>query len=104
MEQSLPRIHTQSSRLRPLVVTMIDRVPQTRSRRIEPPRLAPHNEVPRWTWILLIILFAAIIGGVAGLLSHAAGSNVPSAILTGGGAFAGTVGLSLAIAHYATAK
>jgi hypothetical protein len=53
---------------------------------------------------MLIVLWAAIIGGVAGLLSHAAGSNIPSAILTGGSAFAGTVGILLAMAHYATAK
>jgi hypothetical protein len=51
-----------------------------------------------------MLLCAGIIGGIAGLLSHAAGNNVPSAILTGGGAFAGTVVVLLAIAHYADAK
>ena len=83
---------------------MIDRAPRAHGRQTEPPRPSRQNEVPRWTWIILIILLAAITGGVAGLLSHAAGSNVPSAILTGGGAFAGTVGLLLSMAHYATAK
>jgi hypothetical protein len=48
-----------------------------------------------------MLLIAGITGGVGGLLSHAAGNNVPTAILTGGAAFAGTVGLLLAIAHYA---
>jgi hypothetical protein len=51
-----------------------------------------------------MVLTAALISGVAGLLSHAAGNNIPAAILTGGGAFAGTVGLLLAIAHYASAE
>ncbi|MEV4703939.1 hypothetical protein [Actinoplanes sp. NPDC049316] len=51
-----------------------------------------------------MLLIAANISGIAGLLSHAAGNNIPAAILTGGGAFAGTVGLLLAIAHYAGAK
>jgi hypothetical protein len=51
------------------------------------------------------MLFAAgIVGGVAGVLSHAAGDNIPTAILTGGGAFAGTVALLLAIAHYTAAE
>jgi len=57
---------------------------------------------PRWIWVLMMLLAACIISGIAGLLSHAAGNNVPAAILTGGGAFAGTVGLLLAIAHYAS--
>ncbi|WP_433789216.1 hypothetical protein [Actinoplanes sp. CA-252034] len=52
-------------------------------------------------WVALILLAACIIGGIAGLLAHAGGSNVPASILTGGGAFAGAVGLLLAIAHYA---
>jgi len=54
--------------------------------------------------VLLMLLTAGIISGVAGLLSHASGNNVPGAILTGGGAFAGTVGLLLAIVHYAGAE
>lgn len=41
-----------------------------------------------------------MVSGGAGMLSHAAGNNVPGAILSGGAAFAGTVGLLLAIAHY----
>ncbi|MFD0522439.1 hypothetical protein [Paractinoplanes durhamensis] len=52
---------------------------------------------------MLILLAAGIVSGVAGLLSHAAGNNVPGSILTGGGAFAGTVGVLLAIAHYTNA-
>ncbi|HEY0000743.1 MAG TPA: hypothetical protein VGB74_09840 [Actinoplanes sp.] len=81
---------------------MIVRPTQTSLRQTDP---APHQAgVPRWARVLLILLTAGIISGVAGLLSHAAGNNVPGAILTGGGAFAGTVGLLLAIAHYAAGK
>jgi len=61
----------------------------------------PTSAVPRWIWLLLILLGACIIGVTAGLLSYAAGNNIPEAILTGGGAFAGAVGLLLAMAHYA---
>jgi hypothetical protein len=51
----------------------------------------------------LLLVVAAVVSGVAGLLAHAAGNNVPGAILTGGGAFAGALGLLLAVAHYAGA-
>jgi hypothetical protein len=51
-----------------------------------------------------MLLTAGIIGGISGLLSRAAGDNIPAAILTGGGAFAGTVGLLLAIAHYTSVE
>ncbi|MEV6847525.1 hypothetical protein [Actinoplanes sp. NPDC051411] len=46
-------------------------------------------------------LTAGLVSVLAGVLSHAAGNNVPGAVLTGGAAFAGTVGLLLAVAHYA---
>ncbi len=54
----------------------------------------------RGVWLLVMLLAAGIVSGLAGVLSHAAGNNVPGSVLTGGGAFAGTVGLLLAIAHY----
>jgi hypothetical protein len=53
--------------------------------------------------IVLLFVVSLAVSGVAGLLSHAAGNNVPGAILTGGGAFAGALGLLLAVAHYAGA-
>lgn len=62
------------------------------------PAKAAHT--PRWVWLLLILLTACLIGGVAGVLAYAGDSNVPGAILTGGGAFAGTVALLLGIAHF----
>jgi hypothetical protein len=83
-----------------VVMVMINRLPQDRSfltGSVTPPA---QPRVPRWIWVLLMLLAAAIISGIAGLLSHAAGNNVPAAILTGGGAFAGTFALLLAVAHY----
>jgi hypothetical protein len=53
--------------------------------------------------IVLLLAVSAVVSAVAALLSHAAGNNVPGAILTGGGAFAGALGLLLAVAHYAGA-
>lgn len=62
--------------------------------------LSAPTGTPRWVWLLLILLTAALIAAVAGLLAHAGGASVPNAILTGGGAFAGTVALLLALAHF----
>ncbi len=55
---------------------------------------------PRVVWIVLIVLTAVIVGGIAGLLAHADGTSVPGAVLIGGGSFAGTVLLLLAIANF----
>jgi hypothetical protein len=52
--------------------------------------------------LILILITAAFVAAVAGLLAYAGGALVPTAILTGGGAYAGTVALGLAIAHYAS--
>lgn len=57
--------------------------------------------VSRWIWVALMVLAAVIVAGLAGLLAHAGGANIPAAILTGGGAFAGAMLLLLAVAHYA---
>jgi hypothetical protein len=56
----------------------------------------------RAVWIALILLTAALVSTAAGFQAWAGGANVPTAILTGGAAFAGTVGLLLALAHIAT--
>ena len=66
----------------------------------EPPAIRARPEMSRRTKVVLILLAAAVISGVAGVLSRAAGNNLPSAVLTGGAAFGGAVGLLLAIAHY----
>lgn len=58
----------------------------------------------RWAWLLVMVLAAGMVSGLAGLLSHAAGSNLPGAVLTGGAAFAGTIGLLLGVAHWAKAQ
>lgn len=82
---------------------MLDRAPQDPHLLTGPPASPSRPAVPRRAGVLLMLLAAAIISVVAGLLSHAAGDNIPAAVLTGGAAFAGTVGLLLAIAHYAGA-
>jgi hypothetical protein len=51
--------------------------------------------------VLLVLATAGIVSAVAGWLSHEAGGNLPAAVLTGGGAFAGTVGLLLALVRHA---
>jgi hypothetical protein len=66
-----------------------------------PPTPAP---TPRSIWIALILIAGVIIGAAAGLLSSASGASVPSAVLTGGGAFAGSVLLMLALLSFATGK
>jgi hypothetical protein len=83
---------------------MINRSSQRSSPRSEPSAPPDRPGVPRSVWVLLMLLTAGIIGGISGLLSRAAGDNIPAAILTGGGAFAGTVGLLLAIAHYTSVE
>jgi hypothetical protein len=50
--------------------------------------------------VLVIVLTAVIIGGIAGLLSWADDAGIPRAILTAGGGFAGTTALLLGLAHY----
>lgn len=55
---------------------------------------------PRWVRLLLMLLGAALVAGIAGLLAHAGGASVPNAILTGGTAYAGTIALLLGLAHY----
>jgi hypothetical protein len=55
-------------------------------------------------WIALILIAAVIVGAAAGLLAFAGGANVPTAVLTGGGAFAGTVLLLLALLNFGSGK
>jgi hypothetical protein len=47
-----------------------------------------------------MFLVSVIVGGVAALLAYASEPSVPRAILTGGGSFAGSFALLLAVAHY----
>lgn len=65
-------------------------------------RRSSEPETPRWVWMLLMLLVAALVAGTAGLLAKAGGATVPNAILTGGAAFAGAVGLLLGLAHFLT--
>jgi hypothetical protein len=60
--------------------------------------------IPRWVWLLLMLLAAALVAVITGLLAHAGAAGVPDAILTAGGAFAGTIALQLAIAYFLSGR
>jgi hypothetical protein len=47
-----------------------------------------------------MLLTVTLVAVIAGVLAHAGGAGLPDAILKSGAAFAGTFGLSLAVAHY----
>jgi anti-sigma factor RsiW len=79
---------------------MNDRPSQALPVQAEPQQSTRPTTKPRRTLVLHILPTSAVVSGAASWLSLAAGSNVPAAVLTGGGAFAGTVGLLLAVAHY----
>jgi hypothetical protein len=50
------------------------------------------------TWVAIVALAAAMVGGVGGLLSWLEARSVPRAMLVGGGAAGGTVALAVAVA------
>lgn len=54
----------------------------------------------RGVWLAIIVLAAALVGLVAGLLSWAGGMNPANAVLAGGGAFAGGVLLLLSAVQF----
>ncbi len=81
---------------------MIDRASHTPLPTTEtPPLPSPQPRVPRRAKVLLMVAVAAVVSGAAALLSLAGENNVPTAILTAGGAFAAALGLLLTVAHYA---
>lgn len=63
---------------------------------------APPAQTSHAVWIAIILLAATFIAAAAGLLAYAGGAKIPTAVLTSGGAFAGTVALLLALVRYAT--
>jgi hypothetical protein len=54
----------------------------------------------RALWLAIMLLAASILGTSGGLLSWLGGMNTPNAILAGAGAFAGTLLLGIAVAHF----
>ncbi len=54
---------------------------------------------PRMLWLAVIVLAAALVAETAGVLAYAGGSNMPTSILTAGGAFAGCIALLLALVN-----
>ena len=47
---------------------------------------------------------AALVAGTTGLLTYAGGAHVPNAILAGGGAFATSICILLALAHFLSGR
>jgi hypothetical protein len=64
----------------------------------------PPVATPRWVWLILILVSALLVAGTAGLLAHVGGNSIPTAVLTAGAAFAGTVLLLLAVAYFLEGK
>jgi hypothetical protein len=58
----------------------------------------------RAIWLAVTLLAGAIIGTAAGLLSWAGGTNPFNAVLTGAGAFAGTVIFIVTLIKFATGE
>ena len=56
----------------------------------------------RAAWLAIIMLTAAMLGGICGWLSWLGGMNPPNAILSGAGAFGGTVMLIISLFHFIT--
>jgi hypothetical protein len=56
--------------------------------------------VPRWMWALVIVLAAALVAVLAGLLVRGYGATVPTAVLVGGSAFGATVLLLMKIGSF----
>lgn len=62
-----------------------------------------NSSIVRSLWLAIIMLTAMLVGVAGGLLAWIGGLNPPTAILTGGGAFGGTVLLVLTILRFQTA-
>jgi hypothetical protein len=65
-----------------------------------PPTTPSRDTRQRAVWAAIILNAAVVVAVVTGLLSRVDGATLPSAILTAGGAFAGTAALLLALAHF----
>ena len=59
--------------------------------------------VPHTVWLAIIMLAAALAASGAGLLTYAGGANLPTAVLAGGGAYAGSVLFMIAIKSFVDA-
>ncbi|MEU8024636.1 hypothetical protein AB0B88_20745 [Micromonospora haikouensis] len=58
----------------------------------------------RGLWLAIATLAACIVAATTGLLAWAGGMNPPTAILTAGGAFAGTILLILTAVRFTTGQ
>ncbi|GIJ40505.1 hypothetical protein [Micromonospora andamanensis] len=62
------------------------------------------NPTTRALWLAIATLAASVVAATAGLLAWAGGMNPPTAILTAGGAFAGTILLILTAVRFTTGQ
>lgn len=62
------------------------------------------NATVRGLWLAISTLTAALVGAAGGLLAWVGGLNPPTAILTGGASFGGTVLLVLAAVRFAAGR
>jgi hypothetical protein len=58
----------------------------------------------RFVWLAIILIVGVMVGAAAGLLLFASGARGVTAVLTGGGTFAGTVMLLLTLGTFAQGK
>ncbi|GAA2394574.1 hypothetical protein GCM10010420_19780 [Streptomyces glaucosporus] len=57
----------------------------------------PHPRAVKALWVLVTVLFSALVAVVAGILAGATGRPFPEVVLQAGGAFAVTLPLCLAV-------
>lgn len=62
------------------------------------------NPTTRALWLAIATLAASIVAAATGLLAWVGGMNPPTAILTAGGAFAGTLLLILTAVRFTTGQ
>jgi hypothetical protein len=60
------------------------------------------DSTTRGLWLAITVLTASLVGAGGALLAWAGGMNPPTALLTGGGAFMGTVLLVIKVLHFVT--
>ncbi|MEV0011099.1 hypothetical protein AB0M10_28665 [Streptomyces sp. NPDC051840] len=62
------------------------------------PPVAPHSPSPAWVpWLLVMVLFSTVVALAVIMLKEHSGSGLTEAVLSGGGAFGGTMVICLGV-------